>query len=447
MKGTILSRFQHEPSMVSEESHVWFESCISKTEGFCADLDAKGHLETVANDDFWFEADDYRSRFRPYNVKDGILQIPVKGVLLNGFPFQFGSFATGYEYILKAMQRGVDDDEVRGIALMIDSPGGMVAGNFDLADRMYEMRGKKPTKAFAAEYAFSAAYSIASTADEIIVTRSGGVGSVGVVTMHIDMSEALADRGIKVTFIHAGKHKVDGNPYQPLPENVRDRIQERINTTYSEFVGIVARNRGIEEKAVRRTEAKTFDAQEALDVKFADRIGKPDEEITAFAATFTQEEDDTMAEKNQAQTFTESDVTDARAEGVTEGMKQGAEATLKRINDIMQSDAGKAHPKAALKLALNAKLTAVDTETVIEMLADMPEEKAETPAGECARDDAAAGAGVGNQVFQTAMDMSNPGQVSAGGDTQMTPEEMKLEENRNLIRQAGLPGFKSATVQ
>src|SRR5699024_6624417 len=114
--------------------------------------------------DFWFQDDDWRSSLRPYVVRDGVLQIPVKGVLLHNFPYQFGSWATGYTYIQRAFERGLDDDQVKGIALVVDSPGGEVAGNFDLVDKMYERRDEKPVRAYAAEMALSAAYSIASVA-------------------------------------------------------------------------------------------------------------------------------------------------------------------------------------------------------------------------------------------------------------------------------------------
>lgn len=433
MSNIILSRFQHEPALLGETTRAWFETCVENANTMLVSLETAQQEEGLsAASGFWFAEDDWRSSYRPYSVKNGVLQIPVKGVLLNGFPWQLGSYATGYEYIHEAMKRGMDDEDVKGIALIIDSPGGMVAGNFDLVDRMYEKRGKKPIKAFAAESAYSAAYSIASAADEIVVTRSGGVGSVGVLTMHVDMSEALNKHGIKVTYIYAGKHKVDGNSTEPLPDSVREKIQGRIDALYSEFVGIVARNRGIDEKAVRKTEADVFDAKAALEVQFADRIGSLDDEITAFTASFTQEEDDDMADKNQAQTFTESDVANARAEGVTEGQKTGAQAAVARINAIMDSDAGKARPKAAINAALK---TSMPADEATAFLATLPEEKAEAPAPKPAPTGAGAPAG----MFESAMDQTQNPALEAGGVEPKSQEEL----DRELYMSFGLPGFKT----
>ena len=235
---------------------------------------------SMQNGDFWGEGDD--SWFRPYTVVEGILQVPVQGVLLNRFPYQFGRWATGYDYIEQAVLRGLNDSMVRGIALVIDSPGGEVAGCFELVDKLYDWRSEKPLWAFAADHSYSAAYAIASAAGRVAVTRSGGTGSVGVVTAHVDFSGQLENMGVKVTFIHAGKHKVEGNPYQALPEDVRQRIQARIDKIYGVFTETVARNRDMEQDAVRETEALTYDAEDSIAVGFADVIGALVDEMIAF---------------------------------------------------------------------------------------------------------------------------------------------------------------------
>ena len=167
-------------------------------------------------DEFWGDGRGEHP-YRPYTVHNGVLQIPIQGTLLNRFSYQFGRWATGYRYIEAALARGLADPEVKAIALIVDSPGGEVAGCFELADKIYEGRSEKPIRAFAADHAYSAAYALASSASEIVVTRSGGTGSVGVVTAHIDQSERLDKMGVKLTLIYAGKHKVDGNAYEKLP--------------------------------------------------------------------------------------------------------------------------------------------------------------------------------------------------------------------------------------
>lgn len=432
----ILARFDNQPALVAEEFAAWLEVCAMQATKILERIEAQqaeSQVDLSASDDFWFASDDWRSTYRPYTVKNGILRVPVHGVLLNKFPWQLGGWATGYEYITQAVKRGLNDGDVKGIALDIDSGGGLVSGNFELVDFLYESRGKKPIKAFASDSAYSAAYSIASAADDISVTRSGGVGSIGVVATHIEVSERLRMQGVKVTFIFAGKHKVDGNPYEALPKGVRDKIQSRVDASYKEFVGLVARNREMDEKAIRDTEAQTYTAPEALEVGLADRIGGPiDDEITAFAATFTQQEDGDMAEK-QAQ-FTESDLDSAKAEAFAAGETKGAEAERARITGILGSDEAKNRPAAAM---LMVEL-GVDAKTAAEKLAKMPEEtKAETPKSD---EPKGQGAGAPKGMLEAAMKGSDHESLNDGDGTD--DEKSKAAANEALLLNAGLPGFK-----
>lgn len=349
----------------------------------------------LGGDDFWCEDMSY---WRPYVVTDGILQIPIQGVLLNRMSYQLGRWATGYTYIEKALNRGLADANVRGIALIVDSPGGEVAGCFELSDKIYAGRAVKPIRAFAADYAASAAYALASSADDITVTRSGKTGSVGVVTMHVDYSEMMAKDGIKVTFVFAGEHKVDGNPFEKLPDAVKARIQERIDKTYAVFTGTVARNRGLEEQAVRDTKALTYDAQDSLANGFADKIGAVEEEMVIFALADTEQEDETMTTFTQDQL--DQAVAAARADGVKAGETQGIASERARVQGIMDLAEAKDRPIAA-RAAAEAGLS---KEAAQAMLAKLPTEKAETKTEEpkapqnplaTAMDQTGGGAGIG----------------------------------------------------
>lgn len=418
MLNPILARFQNEPTLVASGSKPWFEACVASAAVTLSALDASRDAPQMA-DDFWYHPSDWRAAYRPYVVKDGILHIPVKGVLLNDFGYAFGSWATGYQYIQKAFERGMGDADVRGIALIVDSPGGMVAGNFDLVDRIYARRGEKPVAAFASEHAYSAAYSLASAADpgRLYIARTGGVGSIGVVTTHVDMSKLMDDIGYAVTFIYAGKHKVDGNAYEPLPEDVRARIQERIDALYSIFVSTVARNRGLDEQAVRDTEALTFPADKALSNGLADKIGSLDDALADFSATLNpQEGDDQMADFTQAEH--DAALATARTEAQAQGAKEGAAAERTRISTILASDEGAKRPKTALSLALKSDM---DADTVAAVLADLPEEKAETAPAE-----PTAGAAPG--MFSAAMNGSeNPDLSDTGGDNAQSEEDRLYE--------------------
>lgn len=411
----LLATFENQPALLTTGMERRFETFLDRAASILAHIEANTDALAM-QDDFWPSEDSYMARYRPYVVKSGILMIPVKGVLLNDFGYALGNWATGYTYIAKALDRGLADGEVKGIAFVIDSGGGHVAGNFDLVDRIYGSRDQKPIRAFAAEHAYSAAYSIASAASSITVSRTGGVGSIGVVTSHFDVSKAMDNEGYKITFIHFGKHKVDGNAYEPLPADVKERIQARIDALGQVFVSTVARNRGMTEKAVRDTEALTFIAEEAVSNGLADSIGSLDDAIVAFATDLSNSEDENMTVKTEAAAVDQAAIDNARAEGKAEGHKEGLAAGVAqeraRVTAIVTSDAGAKRPKAAMKMALNEKFSALDADACSELLADLPEEKPEaaTPAPK-GKDGAAAD-------FAKAMEAAEHPNLGAPGDKQ-----------------------------
>lgn len=416
----LLAAVTQNPLLISSGSEQLFQDCIQHVVGseHAAAMLNEAVMASDDDEDYWPKSDDWRASLRPYNVKNGVLQIPVMGVLLNRFGYQFGRWATGYTYIEKALQRGLADGNVKAIAFVCDSPGGEVAGCFELCDKIFEARGEKPLRAFSADHAYSAAFAIASSASDISVTRSGGVGSVGVVTAHVEYSEMLKEWGIKVTFIFAGKHKVDGNSYEKLPESVKSRIQERTNRIYGEFTGMVARNRAMDEKAVRDTEALKYDANEAVEIGFADRVGALDEEMSIFSEEVAATEDEQMADKTTTDAKTVDQATHDKA--VVDARAEGATAERARISGILASDEGKKRPKAAMSLAMK---TAMSVDEAKAVLTDMDEEKAEAPAAttETEKDKAKTEekgkpTASGKQTpFEAAMDKSGNPDVGAEG--------------------------------
>jgi capsid assembly protease len=221
-------------------------------------------------------ADSYRQHGdAPYPVVDGIAVIEIAGVLIHrGGWIGQSSGQTSYEGIAAQIEAAANDPAVRGIALEIDSFGGEVAGVFDLADRIRAIRGTKPVWAFVAEHAFSAGYALASQADRILLPRTGALGSIGVVVLHADLSGQLDQDGVRVTLVHSGRHKVDGNPYEPLPEGVRDDIQREIDVLRFLFAETVAAGRAgrLSQDAALATEAATFRGADAVAAGLADEV-------------------------------------------------------------------------------------------------------------------------------------------------------------------------------
>jgi signal peptide peptidase SppA len=226
---------------------------------------------------------------RYYELVQGVAVIQVEGTLVAKLgTLHPWSGMTGYDGIRANLATALDDGAARAVVLDIDSGGGEGAGLFDLVDAIHAARqgngGTKPIWAILTEDACSAAYAIASACDRIVMPRTGNAGSIGVWTMHVDWSEAMKDGGIAVTLIFAGKHKVDGHPFAPLPPAVHQDIQAGVDWLRQLFITTVARNRGLSTDAVAATEGRVYRGEEALSLGLVDAVMAPDDALAELIA-------------------------------------------------------------------------------------------------------------------------------------------------------------------
>ncbi len=198
-----------------------------------------------------------------------------------------GPGGTSTEGFSRRFNQALTDPTVGAIVIDVDSPGGSVYGVAELAAEIFAARGKKKVVAVANSLAASAAYWIATAAEEVVVTPGGEVGSIGVYTAHEDWSKALELKGIKASLISAGKFKTEGNPYEPLADEARAAIQKRVEEYYDQFVKAVAKHRGDTPSAVRDgyAQGRVVGAKEAIDLNMADRTETLDQTISRLLSS------------------------------------------------------------------------------------------------------------------------------------------------------------------
>ncbi len=324
---------------------------------------------------------------KPYAFADGVAFIPVRGSLVNRSMASY-SFLTGYKSIVARIEAAVADQDVKGIVLDVDSFGGEAAGCFECAAVVAKARESKPILAMVDSNAYSAGYAIASAASKIVVIPSGGAGSIGVISMHVDWSKALSEDGVKVTLLFQGDHKADGNPYEPLPEEVRKSVMARLGERYDAFTALVDANRGLPEGSARATQARTYGAQEALSLKLIDSIEPAPEALAAFRdslapqtgssfqleapmpideATAKKQADDAAAAAQTAERARVSGIlTHAEAEGRADMAKHLAFGTSMSVDEAVAllkvaPKAEAAKPAAAAVNPLEAAMAAAGT--------------------------------------------------------------------------------------
>ncbi|WP_341810120.1 S49 family peptidase [Wolbachia endosymbiont (group A) of Apotomis capreana] len=244
------------------------------------------------------------------NIKHAVNQniektavIAIHGILTKK-PGAFDDFLgmTSYEKIQEEIEEALSNKDIETILLDIDSSGGEVNGIFDLSDFIYESRAKKRIIAIANDDAYSAAYAIASSAEKVFVSRTSGVGSIGVIASHIDQSGFDEKCGIKYTTIFTGKRKNDLNPHEPINSEGLKSLREEIDRLYEMFVQLIARNRNLSIEAIKSTEAGLYFGEKAVEIGLADGMTilssiNKNRSITMNEQTTTDLETDNLTNK------------------------------------------------------------------------------------------------------------------------------------------------------
>lgn len=220
-------------------------------------------------------------------VKGAVAVLGLRGVIahrveaLNDVSAPAG---TSTQLFTRRFREALADDAIGKILIDVDSPGGSVDGVPELADEILRSRGRKPVTAIVNTLGASAAYWIASAADEIVITPSGQVGSIGVWSAHEDLSVFYENKGIKTTLISAGEHKVEGNPFEPLGDDARAHLQSRVDAFFEMFVDAVANGRGVKAADVRGGfgRGRMVGAAEAKAAGMVDRIATFDEVLAGL---------------------------------------------------------------------------------------------------------------------------------------------------------------------
>jgi signal peptide peptidase SppA len=193
---------------------------------------------------------------------------------------------TGADDIGRAIDAAMADDTVGQILMQFGTPGGSVFGIQELGDKIRSARADKPIIGLADSMAASAGYWALSQCSEVYVTPGGVVGSIGVYTAHEDVSKALDEAGISITFISAGKYKVEGNPTEPLSDEARSAMQSQVDAYYAKFTQAVAKGRGVPVDKVRSDfgQGRLLMADDALAAGMVDGVMSFDQLVRKMAS-------------------------------------------------------------------------------------------------------------------------------------------------------------------
>ena len=316
-----------------------------------------------------------------YNAteRDGVAIIPVTGPLFRyANIFTAISGASSYELIARDFMSALENPQITSIILDIDSPGGEVNGVSELASMIFEARGTKPVIAYASGDAASGAYWIASAADEIVVSETSALGSIGVVGIYRGKSAKESAETVEIVSSQSPHKRLD-----PMSDDGRAKLQTRIDAMADVFVSTIARNRSVTPDHVLEHYGggDVMIGANAVNAGLADRIGSLERLITELSSPKTQSPpqegffSSTQPKKEKKPMNLEQLKTD-HPDLVASLHAEGSAKEKQRLKDILSCEAAEGRQKLAQEIALHTEINAMDAQ---HLMKSAPKDEPEKP--------------------------------------------------------------------
>lgn len=181
---------------------------------------------------------------------------------------------------LKMLKEIAEADQVAGVVLYVNSPGGTTTGGEALYEGQRTIAKKKPVVAQFGTIAASAGYIVGLASDHIVARGNTITGSVGVIVQWPELAQLLDKFGVKMNEIKSGPLKAVPSPFEPLDENGRKTAEGMVKDGFAWFLGLVEERRGIKGSDIDGlVQGRIFSGREALAVKLVDEIGGEDEAV------------------------------------------------------------------------------------------------------------------------------------------------------------------------
>lgn len=218
-----------------------------------------------------------------------VVRIAVDGIIMRGL--SGGGLLGGgedlVESVLRQIRAATNDDEVRGILIEMDSPGGAVTPSDEIYDALRRFRASddgRKVVVFVRDLAASGGYYIAMASDHIIAEPTAIVGSIGVIMESFNWNILTQKIGVDATTIKAGENKDLLNPFRPVdPGHVRI-LQSLVDETHKRFRAIVAEGRKLTAEQVKAiSDGSIFTADAAKEKGLVDGIGYWEEAVERMA--------------------------------------------------------------------------------------------------------------------------------------------------------------------
>jgi len=197
-------------------------------------------------------------------TKDSILNLSLDGVIIDG------------KEILESLRKYSKDDNIKGVLIQINSPGGVVGPSQEIYSEIMRIKTelKKPVVVTCNAMAASGGYYIASAASKIFTNPGTLMGSIGVIMQFADLSKLYEWAKVSTYSITSGDFKDAGSQSRPMTEQEREYFQSMIDEVQGQFVEAILANRKIADYIVEKyADGRIFTGAKAVELGFADTVG------------------------------------------------------------------------------------------------------------------------------------------------------------------------------
>lgn len=206
--------------------------------------------------------------------KDSIAIVKIRGPIEYS-QFRSFLFAEDAEKIIKKIRKFSQKSDVKGILLVINSPGGTVSAVQSICEEIKRAKkGGKKIFAAAQDICCSGGYYIASVCDKIVANPGSLIGSIGVILEIANVEDLFKKIGLKMTTIKSGRYKDIGSPFRKLTEEERVMFQKLVDEAYNQFLNTVIEERKLTQDLIPKiSEGGIYTGSQAFEFKLIDFLG------------------------------------------------------------------------------------------------------------------------------------------------------------------------------
>ena len=221
----------------------------------------------------------FEERYVSGEGPDRIAVLPIAGQISSAQDSSIGSQTATPQTFRDQLTQAAEDDRVKAVVVEVNSPGGGVVASQQMHKSIQEFKEEtsKPVIVSMSETAASGGYYLATAADRIVANETTLTGSLGVIFSYLNLTEAAEEYGVEQEVIKSGPYKDIGSPTREPTEEELEILQNLVNESYDQFVGVIVEGRNLQEDEVRAiADGRVYSGLQAESLGLVDELGDLD---------------------------------------------------------------------------------------------------------------------------------------------------------------------------